>query len=178
MSFTEFQILQTGLAYDIFAHKLDYSLFDKECENESFEQVSRDLYFQGGIISDLEKRLGKNNKDILFRKKFYTLIELEHFEFVNTLNDKCDSDIRTILFFYSNEDEDIENAEKLGRLLSVVNGRNQKLHIYSFDVNLESELITDLKNHYGIESPQTIVINQKNILVNPENIDEIERYLD
>ena len=169
--------MQTNFAYDVFAHKLDYSLFDKDCGNKSFEKVSGGLYFHGRIIGDLEKRLGKNNEDVLSGKKFYSLIELEHFEFVNILNEKCNSGLKTILFFYSNENADAEKSEKLGRMLSVVSNRNDNLYVYSFDVNLGTELVEDLKKHYGIEKPQTIVINGEIVLADPQNVDEIEKRL-
>ncbi len=181
VSYLEFQRvsgLQGVLAYDIFSHKLDYSLFDKGvCEDESFEKVSRDLNFQGRIIDDLEKKLGKGDEDVLFRKKFYVLIELEHFEFVKLLNQKCEFSIQTILFFYSNENKDAEDSEKLGRLLSTVSQRNLNLMIYSFDINLDSDLVNKLEEKYGVVHPQTLVINDKFIVLNPKNISEIERHL-
>lgn len=169
--------MQANFAYDVFAHKLDHSLFDKGCDNESFEKVSDGLYFHGRVIGDLEKRLGKNNEDVLSGKKFYSLIELEHFEFVNVLNEECNSGLKTILFFYSNENADVEKSEKLGRMLSVVSNRNDDLYVYSFDVNLGTELIEDLKKHYGVEGPQTVVINGEIVLEDPQNLDEIEKRL-
>lgn len=181
ISYLEFQRvsnLQGVLAYDIFTHKLDYSLFDKGvCDDESFEKVSRDLNFQGRIIDDLEKSLGKDNKDVLFRKKFYTLIELEHFEFVKLLNQRCEFNIQTILFFYSNENRNLENSEDVGRMLTTVFKRSGNIMIYSFDVNLDSELINELKKKYNIEEPQTLIINDKFTVLSPKNIDEIERHL-
>ena len=181
LSYLEFQrvsSLQYDLAYDIFSHKLDYLLFDLGiCREESLDQVSRDLNFQGRIIDDLEKKLGKNNENVLARKKFYTLIELEHFEFVKFLNKECGSNILTVLFFYSNEDKDLENSEKIGRLLSTVYNRNENLMIYSFDINLESDLITNLKNKFNITDSPSVIINENVKLFNPQNIGEIEIYL-
>lgn len=180
-SYLEFQRvsnLQGTLAYDIFTHKLDYSLFDKGvCSEESFDKVSRDLNFQGRIIDDLEKSLGKNNKNVLFRKKFYTLIELEHFEFVNLLNRICELDIQTILFFYSNENKDLQYSEDVGRLLTTVFRRNENLMIYSFDINLDSELIMELKNKYDVSEAQTLIINGEIMIVKPKNVNDIEAYL-
>lgn len=181
-SYLEFQrvsSLQGMLAYDIFTHKLDYSLFDEGvCGDESFEKVSQDLNFQGRIIDDLEKNLGKGDKDVLFRKKFYTLIELEHFEFIKFLNQKCEFSVQTILFFYSNENKDAEDSEELGRLLGTISQRNQNLMIYSFDVNLDSKLIKNLKTKYRIEKPNILIINDNITVVDPQNLNDIEKYLD
>ena len=138
--------LQEEVAYEIFDDKLDYTLFGKDvCFQESFEKISNDLNFQGRIIDDLENKFGKNDEGVLFRKKFYTLVELEHFEFIKLLNDRCDLGMSTILFFYSNDNTDLGRSEEVGRLLDSVHSRNSdSLMIYSFDVNLNSDLIEKL----------------------------------
>jgi len=181
ISYLEFQrisSLQEDIAYKIFKDKLDYSLFDKGiCSNQSFKKISEDLGFHGRIINDLEKKLGKNDKRVLFRKKFYTLIELEHFEFVKIFNEKCNYEINTILFFYSNEDADIALSENIGKLLTVIHSRNDNLTIYSFDINLKSDLINKLKEKYNIEKSPTTIINENITIINPQSINEIEKYL-
>ena len=180
-SYLEFQRIsniQENIAYEIFEDKLDYSLFDIEiCSNESLKKISTDLGFQGKIIDELEKKLGKDDKKVFFRKKFYTLIELEHFEFVKILNQKCNLERNTILFFYSNEDKDIRDSEYVGDLLTVINRRIDNLNIYSFDINLESDLIHKLKEKYDIEKSPTIIINEEIRIFDPKNMDEIEKFL-
>ncbi|MFA4953343.1 MAG: hypothetical protein WC584_03910 [Candidatus Pacearchaeota archaeon] len=182
ISYLEFQRvsnLQGNIAYDIFEHKLDYSFFNLgTCNNESFKKVSEDLGFQGSIINDLEGKLGKENKVVLEKKKFYTLIELEHFEFVNMLNKDCGTKVNTILFFYSNDKDDVVKSEDTGRLLDVLYSKNtDNLVIYSFDVNLESDLIKNLMEKYHVETSPTLVVNGNTRLFNPKNINEVENLL-
>jgi hypothetical protein len=181
ISYLEYQRIsnmQGEVSYKIFQNKLRYSFFDEDiCSLDSLSEISASLGFQGRVIDDLEKKLGKNDEKVLFRKKFYTLIELEHFEFVKEINKKCRAGIPTILFFYSNEKEDAERSEEAGNLLSVVYRRNPDLMIYSFDINLDSELITSLKEKYRIEESPTIIIDGRLKIVNPENIEKVERYL-
>ncbi len=176
--FRRISSLQEGLTYDIFKNKLDYSFFDEKiCIDESFDKISRDLGFQGRIIDDLEKKLGKDNEDVLFRKKFYTLIELEHFEFINLLNERCNGNVQTILFFYSNSNPNLEISEDAGRLLDVVHSRNRGLIIYSFDIDLDSDLIEKLKEKYDIEGSPTLIVNGEVLVENPQNILDIEKHL-
>lgn len=181
ISYFEYQRIsdiQGKVSYQIFQDKLKYSFFNGDvCFNNSLREVSEDLRFQGKIIDDLEKKFGKNNEKVLFQKKFYTLIELEHFEFIKEINKKCNLSTSIILFFYSNEDEDIDKSEDVGKLLTVVYRRNPDAIIYSFDVNLESDLIIALKEKYEIERPLTIIINEEIKIVEPKNIEEIEKYL-
>jgi hypothetical protein len=178
LEFRRISNLQEDLAYDIFEDKLDYSLFDEGiCANESFDRVSRDLGFQGRIIDDLERKLGKNNENVLFRKKFYTLIELEHFEFVKLLNERCNLEIQTILFFYSNSDPNLELSEEVGKLLDVVYNRNENLMMYSFDIDLDSDLTEKLKEKYMVDKSPTLIINEEVKVENPQNISDIEKHL-
>lgn len=176
--------LQVGVGYDIFNDKLDYSLFNGSiCDDKSLDKVSQDLGFQGRIIDDLERRLGKQNENVLLRKQFYSLIELEHFEFVRDFNKNCvkpwtkEKKISTIFFFYSNNESYLKDSEEAGRILGVVYERNEDIIIYSFDVDLQSSLVDKLEGKYGITESPTIVINEKTKIKLPANIDEIEKHL-
>lgn len=171
--------LQDPISYQIFRDKLQHSLFGQDiCLDESYIKVSEDLSIQGNFIADMEDNLGKNNKNVLFRKKFYSLIELEHFEFVKTINKKCNKSINTILFFYSNKPSDIEKGEEIGRLLSALYRINKdNLIIYSFDANLKSEIITSLKQKYNITQTPIIIVNENQTIHNLNNINQIQQLL-
>jgi len=179
LEYSRISSIQGQSSYTIFLDKLNYSFFNNDpCKNSSFLDVSEDLAFQGRIIDDLENKFGKNDKRVLFRKQFYTLIELEHFEFVKLLNEKCKKNIDTILFFYSNEQKDIARSEDVGRLIGAVGtAKGDSLKVYSFDINLDSELIVLLKEKYGVESSPTLIINEKNKITEVNNIEDIEKYL-
>jgi len=97
---------------------------------------------------------------------------------MNTLNEKCGREINTILFFYSNEEEDIENSERLGRLIGLLYERNkERIVIYSIDLNLDSEVIDSLKEKYNLTSESVVILNEKEKFYNLENIDELESRL-
>jgi len=182
ISYFEFQrisIQQTALAYRIFEDKLDYSFFDKPiCFNESFKNISNDLAFQGTIMNDLEKKFGKGDAQVLLRKEFYSLIELEHLEFVNSKIKNCDFNTNTILFFYSNLNKDLSRSEEVGKMLTNLYSINSNnLIIYSFDINLNSTLIHNLLNKYNIEKSPTILVNEKFIIIDPKSVNDIEKYL-
>ncbi|PIN94646.1 hypothetical protein COU53_02690 [Candidatus Pacearchaeota archaeon CG10_big_fil_rev_8_21_14_0_10_30_48] len=181
LSYLEYQRisnLQDQLAYKIFEDKLGYSLFGQEiCSDDAYRKISEDLGFQGRIIDDLERKFGKEDARVLERKKFYSLILLEHFEFVNLINQECGKNIHTILFFYSNDLKYLTHSEDLGRMLGTVYGRNDNLVIYSFDVDLDSEVIKDLKDKYFIQEPLEILIDGDIKLRGVKSIDEIEQHL-
>jgi len=171
--------LQDSLSYEIFQDKLQYTLFNKDiCSEESYLEVTGALAFQGQIIGDLEGKMGKDNPKVLFRKKFYSLIELEHFEFVNLVNKECNKSINTILFFYSNKKDDIDNSLDLGDLLGAVYSNNKdNLVIYSFDIHLDSKLIKSLREQYGVGDASVVIVNGEHRFNEIKNINDIEVHL-
>ena len=63
------------VSYRIFEEKLQFSLFERNiCKSEVYEKVSEELSFQGSVLATLEEKMGKENKNVLFRKKFYSLV--------------------------------------------------------------------------------------------------------
>ena len=171
--------LQDPISYQIFQDKIQYTLFGEDiCSDDSYLKISKDLSTQGSFIADIEDKLGKENKNVLFRKKFYTLIELEHFEFIKSINQECNKSINTILFFYSNNPSGIKKSEKTGAILSTLYNKNEDdLIIYSFDINLNSEIINLLKEKYNITQTPTIIINEQHIINDLSNINQIQPLL-
>lgn len=169
--------VQGELSYRIFQDKLKYSFFKEDiCSIDYYSKITEDLAFQGQLINDLEIRLGKTDEAVLFRKQFYTLVEIEHFELIRDLNRKCDYNVTILLFFYSNDKADLDESERVGNILGVVSQRNPNVKIYSFDINLDSELINLLKEKYQVEKSPTIVVNEKVKITQVKNIDDIEKF--
>lgn len=175
MEFQRINNLQDPISYKIFEDKLQYTLFNEDiCSEKNYLTISEDLAFQGGIIGQLEEKMGKDNQDVLFRKKFYSLILIEHFELVKIYNERCNKKINTILFFYSNEKEEIDYSEDVGNLLSVLYEQNNgNLAIYSFDTNLNSTLLNSLKEKYNVSGPMTLIVNENQTLKELNNLNQI-----
>jgi len=172
--------IQDPTSYQIFQDKLQYTMFGEDiCEEETYKKISQDLSFQGQIIGDLENKLGLDNTDVLFRKKFYTLIQIEHLELVELINQNCNKSINVILFFYSNKKEDLDKSERMGNILGSVYQRNKdNLVLYSLDLNLDSGIMNNLKNKYNVGEESIIIINEDQRITNVNNINEIEEHLE
>lgn len=171
--YTRISNLQSELAYALFEKKsLNYFFGEDICLEENFKEMSDFLGYQGRILEDLENKFGKNNKQVLERKKFYSVLLLEHLDYVNDYNENCEKYQNTILFFYSNKDKS-EDSDKAGRILSRVNSQNRNVSIYSFDVNLESLIITRLKEKYGVDSYPKIIVNEEHEFFWPFSSEEI-----
>ena len=86
----------------------------------------------------------------------------------------CEDFVNTILFFYSNDEEDLQNSEKIGRFLEIIHSKNENVVIYSFDINLRSKLMKNLLNKYGIDKDGILIINNNQFIENPRTLAEIE----
>ncbi|HTZ42210.1 MAG TPA: hypothetical protein VMC07_03325 [Candidatus Omnitrophota bacterium] len=182
IAFLEFQKvsnIQDSLAYKIFEDKIYASFFNQSiCTDNSLQNLSQDLGFQGQIIDDMEKKFGKNDPQVLDRKKFYTLVELEHLEFIQAQIKNCNLSMNTILFFYSNKDPDLERSTEIGRLLNEVYLKEpDKITIYSFDINLDSDLIRSLLQKYNVTQSPTLIINGNATVTEPIRIENVQKYL-
>ncbi len=147
------------------------------CNEDAFNVFSEELDRTGSLLSILETRFGKNDENVIEQKKTYTLIEIQHFIIVKEYSEKCNKDMDTILFFYSNSDEYENRAEEIGKILGSVKEDNQNLMIYSFDYDLDLGIIELLKKSYEISGPNTAVLNEKIHIENIENSRDILRFL-
>jgi hypothetical protein len=179
LQFERVASLQDPISYEIFGAKLEYSLFGKDvCAEDTFKEISTDLGYQGQLIGQLEEKFGVNDERVIFRKKFYTLIQIEHFEFIKIINEECNQSINSILFFYSNEAADLDNSEEMGNLLAPIYQRNKDhLVLYSLDLNLDSDIMENLLKKYNVGEEPVVIINENQRFTKINHISEIERYL-
>jgi len=168
---------QNEIRYKLLGLELE-NKFIESCDEFVLHSVSSELDKMGSIMSILEERFGKNDEKVIEQKKGYSLIEIRHFLNIKEYRENCKKNITTILFFYSNDKEYIDEAEKMGYILGNLKKEYpEKIMIYSFDYNLDLNILKILKHLYNVTSPNTIIINEKIKLEKLENIEEIRKYL-
>lgn len=140
--------------------------------------ISAQLDEIGTKLSFLEETLGKNDKTVIALKKPYTMLMIRHYLLIKQRNEKCNEDYTTILFFYSNQNQYIQESEKQGYVLGYFGDKYgyEKLKVYSIDSDLDLGVIKMLKEEYNISSYPTTVINE-NVFVGYKDKEELERYL-
>jgi len=126
--------------------------------------LSENLDELGAKLSYLETNYDKNDPKILELKKPYTLLEVRHYLTMKRMVERCDSKNYTlILFFYSNAPEFIAESEKQGFVLNYLQKKftTDSVKVYSFDSDLDVEIIGALKEVYGVETVPSIVMDGK-----------------
>lgn len=169
---------QEDIRYDLLSLELEKQLISSSCELLNLNLLSNDLSNMGSIIGILEERFGKRDSRVLNQKKYYSLLEVQHFLLIQENNQKCNQSIPLILFFYSNKQNYIEEAEKMGYILSSLKNKNPETMIYSFDYDLDINIINLLKKKYEINKPNTIILaNKKQKIKSFNTLRELENLL-
>jgi hypothetical protein len=170
--------LQDNTFYDFYSKQIEHELLGQNvCNQEYLNQIGESLDFQGSIIQKLEMDLSKSNQEIQDTKRFYFMMQLSHLNLMKDLNDECNFSNNFILFFYSNDKKEIDESERMGRLLNYLKTENENLLVYSFDTNSKDALVSKLIDQYNLTEPITIVVNEETKINNFKKISEIEQYL-
>jgi len=148
-----------------------------DCGEDILIKSSKILDEVGGKLSLLETRFKKNDPRVLEQKKLYSEIELKHLSIIKQIEKLCQKNYTKIIFFYSNYKSLEEESSRMGFILRAFKNKNpEQIMIYSFDYNLDSETIQNLKKEYNITSAPIIVINDQNKLY-VKNLRELDIYL-
>ena len=157
--------------------ELDKVLAEFKCEQELLVSSSERLDEVASKITLLEKRFGKKDSRVLEQKKLYSELEYRHYQITLNFNGACDSSYVTALFFYSNINglEEFQ-SERMGFILTAFEREDaDRVMIYSFDYDLESETIASLVKEYNITEVPSVVVDNKVIYV--RNLRDVEPYL-
>jgi hypothetical protein len=166
---------QENIRYNLLSLQLEKELVSSSCELFDLSGISEELSNMGSIIGLLEERLGKRDSRVLDQKKYYSLLEAQHFLIVKDYNEHCNNSVPVILFFYSNQRDFLDEAERKGYILSSLKAQNPEVMIYSFDYDLNTKIISLLMKKYKISEPNVVVIVNKDLKSEDfANLDELE----
>ncbi|MEK6833140.1 MAG: hypothetical protein AABY32_03760 [Nanoarchaeota archaeon] len=174
IEFNKASVLQEKGFYDFYSNQLNYSFFgEMKCDKQFLDKISSSMDFQGFLINQLELKKGKENKEVIDKKKYYYLLELSHLSFVKQLNQDCNWGYNFILFLYSNSMGDRAKSEEIGRILDYVKEKDSNVLIYSFDSSSQDSIVQNLKSFYNITEPITIIINENYSLNSVKDANQI-----
>lgn len=153
------------------------SLLEKRfpCNTEILNLTSQKLNYLGSLIDTLEAKKGKNDPQVLELKKLYTILEVRHMLLVLDREDECSSgESDVFLFFYSNKQECKDDVDRISFVLSYLRKKYSNAKVYSFDSELESELVRVLKDQYNVGDCASVVLNGKNVGFNVQKSEQLE----
>ncbi|MBS3073699.1 hypothetical protein J4465_02800 [Candidatus Pacearchaeota archaeon] len=123
----------------------------------------------GQMLTELERRLGKEDKQVMDKKEIYELLEIKTLQNLENIKQKCDKNFDIILFFYTNKKEDpkgsIYGGDDQGKILDQIvydtrdsNGK-ETVFVLVFDANSNNLATKALMQKYNITAVPSLVIN-------------------
>lgn len=168
--------IENKLKFDIMSLELE-SLLAAENPCLAISGLEEELDKVTIKISFLENQLGKNNPKVIELKKYYSLLQIRHYLYMQKRKEKCNENYTLILFFYSNRPENIELSEKQGYVLDYLKDKYtlDKVKIYSLDYDLDLGVIKSLIKMHGITETPSLVIDES-LYLGFHDKEELEQY--
>ena len=137
---------------------------EKNYCNLSWGDIWEEKVGIGEILSALELRLGKTNKRVIEQKIVYNEVQFKTLKVVEKVNKACKYDWDIILFFYTNDKDDLKGDYKLSELQgyaldTLYKIDREKIKIFAFDVNALGESSKNLTADYNISYYPSLVLN-------------------
>lgn len=149
--FSEIEEMQNDFRKDTVTIENEYMfLAQNPCFLLNSSKFASELYLMGERLEFMEESHGKDNKDVLRLKEYYSLLEMRHWLFLEEIKKKCNYDIKTILYFYSNRE--CNRCVEQGYILTFLRNSYPELNVYSFDVDIDNSALDILRKSYGVTS--------------------------
>jgi hypothetical protein len=170
-------------ALDLKLQNYYYQVMDQaSCEiaiQENFKFADR-IYEQGLLIQRFEEESEVTEK-ILLEKKKYVLLKTELWLNSIVLKEKCENPFHTLVYFYIQSPDLIEEAEQTAisdtlREIKDEKGKEVILIPLAGDLNLPS--VNMLRRIYNVDSLPAIVIDEKEVLRGFSSKEDILVFLD
>lgn len=171
--------IQDTIAIDILSSETQFDLLKEvSCTNVSDSMLSVQLSELGEKLSHTEADRGSDDADVLYLKKYYSLLQIKDYLLSKKLAEKCGQAKKPvfIIYFYSNKG-DCEDCEKQGYVLTRLKETYPDLRVYSFDYNLPLSAIDSLKAIYRITSSLPGLVIEDKTYVGYKTVEDLEKLL-
>lgn len=156
--------IQEKIAIDILSTETRYSLLEQtSCDhittsNEVEFGLSAELNDLARRLKFMESQLDANNENVIFIKKYYTLLQIKDYILVEELNKRCGQELFTILYFHGGDCKDCRRQSLvLDELVSEFPGTR----VYWLDRDVQTPAMETLVSLYDIDIAPTMVVAGK-----------------
>jgi hypothetical protein len=173
------KFIQDNIAIDILSSETQFDLLKEvSCQNVSDSMLSPELAVLGDKLSHTESERGETDSDVVYLKKYYSLLQVKDYLLSKKLAEKCGAKKKPvfIIYFYSNEGNCPE-CQKEGYVLTRLKEKYPELRVYSFDYNLQLSVIDSLKAIYRIEAPFPGLVIEDKTYAGFKSVEDLEALL-
>lgn len=173
------KFIQDNIAIDILSSETQFDLLKEvPCQNVGDSMLSPELNILGDKLSHTETERGENDQDVVYLKKYYSLLQVKDYILSKKLAEKCGSVKKQvfIIYFYSNKG-DCPDCIKEGFVLTRLKQKYPELRVYSFDYNLDLSAIDSLKAIYRIKTALPGLVIEDKTYSGYKSIEDMEKLL-
>jgi hypothetical protein len=140
--------------------------------------LSPELNVLGDKLSHTENERGEEDQDVIYLKKYYSLLQVKDYLLSKKLAEKCGAKKQPvfIIYFYSNVG-DCPDCIKEGYVLTRLKEKYPDLRVYSFDYNLQLSVIDSLKSIYRVESALPALVIEDTTYTGYKSVEDLEALL-
>lgn len=171
--------IQDNIAIDILSSETQFDLLKEvPCQNVGDSILSPELNVLGDKLSHTENERGGDDADVIYLKKYYSLLQVKDYLLSKKVAEKCGAVKKQvfIIYFYSNLGDCID-CQKEGYVLTRLKEKYPDLRVYSFDYNLDLSVVDSLKSIYRIKSALPALIIEDEAYIGYKSVEELEKLL-
>ena len=171
--------IQDNIAIDILSSETQFDLLKEvPCSNVSDSMLSPELSALGDKLSRTEADRGATDEDIVYLKKYYSLLEIKDYILSKKLASQCGQAKKPvfIVYFYSNRG-DCADCEREGYVLTRLKEMYPDLRVYSFDYNLQLSAVDSMKTIYKIKTSLPALVIEDKTYTGYKTVEELENLL-
>jgi hypothetical protein len=173
------KFIQDNIAIDILSSETQFDLLKEvPCQNVNDSILSPELSDLGDRLSHTENIRGEKDADVVYLKKYYSLLQVKDYLLSKKVAEKCGSLKKQvfIIYFYSNKGNCLD-CQKEGYVLTRLKEKYPELRVYSFDFDLDLSVINSLKSIYKVQSALPVLIIDDKTYTGYQSIEDLEKLL-
>lgn len=173
------KFIQDNIAIDILSSETQFDLLKEvSCQNVSGSMLSPELSLLGDKLSRTESDRGEKDNDVIYLKKYYSLLQIKDYLLSKKVAEKCGALKKPvfIIYFYSNQGNCSE-CQREGYVLTRLKEKYPDLRVYSFDYNLQLSVVDSLKDIYRITNALPALVIEDKTYTGFRSVEELEALL-
>lgn len=171
--------IQDNIAIDILSSETQFSLLGEvPCANINDSSLSPELSVLGDKLSHTENERGSSDPDVIYLKKYYSLLQVKDYLLSKKLVEKCGVTKKPvfIIYFYSNKGACPE-CKNEGFVLTRLKETYPDLRVYSFDYDLDLAALDSMKAIYRIKTSLPALVIEDKTYTGFKSIEDLEALL-
>lgn len=170
----EIKSIQDKIAVDLLSSETQFTLLaESSCDELGNPAFSEELNSLTEKLSYTESALGSDDPQVIELKRYYSLLEIKDYLLNKKISEKCKTNPRVILYFYSNAGE-CPDCEKMGYVLTFLRNEYPELRVYAFDYNLDLSALRTLRSILKIKHELPVIVVDGTPYYGFKTIEELE----